>query len=82
MVTKVQSWGNSQGLRLSKQVLADAHVSVGDDVDVAVRDGVIVVTPVKRTRGKVSLAELIAQIPKNYKPEETAWGAPVGREVW
>ncbi len=52
MVTKVQSWGNSQGLRLSKQILADAHVSVGDDVDVAVRDGVIVVTPVKRTRGK------------------------------
>jgi len=82
MVTKVQSWGNSQGLRLSKQVLADAHVSVGDDVDVAVRDGVIVVTPVKRTRGKVSLAELIAQIPKNYKPEEADWGVPVGREVW
>ena len=82
MVTKVQSWGNSQGLRLSKQVLADAHVSVGDDVDVVVRDGVIVVTPVKRTRGKVSLAKLVAQIPKNHKPEETDWGVPVGREVW
>ena len=82
MVTKVQSWGNSQGLRLSKQVLADAHVSVGDDVDVAVRDGVIVVTPVKRTRGTVSLTKLVAQIPKNYKPEETDWGSPVGREVW
>jgi len=82
MVTKVQSWGNSQGLRLSKQVLADAHVSVGDDVDVAVRDGVIVVTPVKRTRGTASLAKLVAQIPKNYKPEETDWASPVGREVW
>ena len=82
MVTKVQSWGNSQGLRLSKQVLADAHVSVGDDVDVAVRDGVIVVTPVKRTRGKVSLRKLVARIPKDYKPEETDWGTPVGREVW
>ena len=67
MVTKVQSWGNSQGLRLSKQVLADAHVSVGDDVDVAVRDGVIVVTPVKRTRGKVSLQKLVAQIPKELQ---------------
>jgi antitoxin MazE len=82
MVTKVQSWGNSQGLRLSKQVLADAHVSVGDDVDVVVRDGVIVVTPVERTRGKVSLRKLIAQFPKNYKPEETDWGPRVGREVW
>lgn len=82
MVTKVQSWGNSQGLRLSKQVLADAHVSVGDDVDVSVRDGVIVVTPVKRTRGSVSLRKLVARIPEDYKPEEVQWGAPVGREAW
>jgi antitoxin MazE len=82
MVTKVQSWGNSQGLRLSKQILADAHMSVGDDVDVAVRDGVIVVVPVKRTRGKVSLRSLVARIPKGYQPKETDWGMPVGREVW
>ena len=82
MVTKVQSWGNSQGLRLSKQVLEDACISVGDNVDVAVRDGVIVVTPVKRTRRKVSLRKLVARIPKDYKPEEADWGSPVGREVW
>ena len=42
MVTKIQKWGNSQGLRLAKQVLEDAHISVGDDVDVTVRDGLIV----------------------------------------
>jgi antitoxin MazE len=82
MVTKVQSWGNSQGLRLSKQVLADAQVAVGDDVDIAVRDGVIVVTPVKRTRARLSLRKLVARIPKDYKPEEADWGTPVGREVW
>ncbi len=82
MVTKVQSWGNSQGLRLSKQILEDASVSVGDEVDVAVRDGIIVVTPVKRTRGKVSLRKLIASIPKGYRAEEIDWGRPVGREVW
>lgn len=81
MVTKVQSWGNSQGLRLSKQVLEEANVSVGDNVDIAVRDGAIVITPIKRTRGKVSLRELVARIPKDYKPEEIGWGASVGREV-
>jgi antitoxin MazE len=82
MVTKVQSWGNGQGLRLSKQILDDAHVSVGDEVDVAVREGVIVVTPVKRTRGKVSLRSLVARIPKDYRPDEADWGTPVGRETW
>ncbi len=82
MVTKIQKWGNSQGLRLAKQVLEDAHISVGDDVDVKARDGLIVVEPARRVRGKRSLKELVSQIPKNYKSEETDWGEPIGKEVW
>jgi antitoxin MazE len=82
MVTKVQKWGNSQGLRLAKQVLEEARISVGDPVDVSTRDGVIVITPARRVRGKLSLEELVSRIPKNYKPEEVEWGEPVGREDW
>jgi antitoxin MazE len=82
MVTKVQKWGNSQGLRLSKQVLADAHLTLGDDVDVTVRDGIIVVAAVGRIRGKRNLHELVSRIPKDYKAGETAWGKPAGREIW
>ena len=59
MVTKIQKWGNSQGLRLGKQVLEDARIAVGDSVDVAARDGVIVIAPVRRIRGKQSLQELV-----------------------
>ena len=33
MITKVQKWGNSQGLRLSKELLSDARIDVGDAVD-------------------------------------------------
>ena len=82
MVTKIQRWGNSQGLRLARQVLEDAHIAVGDDVDVAVRDGMIVIAPVRRIRGKQSLQELVSRIPEGYEPEETDWGKPVGREAW
>jgi antitoxin MazE len=82
MITKVQKWGNSQGLRLSKELLADVDITVGDAVDVAVRDGTLVVTPARRVRGALSLEELVSRIPKGYKPEELDWGAPVGREVW
>ncbi len=82
MVTKVQKWGNSQGLRLAKQVLEDARISVGDDVDVTARDGVIVIAPVRRIRGKQSLQELVSRIPKNYETREIDWGKPVGREAW
>jgi len=82
MVTKVQKWGNSQGLRLTKQVLEDAGISVGDDVDVTARDGVIIIAPVRRVRGKRTLQELVSKIPKNYKSSEMEWGKPVGREAW
>lgn len=82
MSSKVQKWGNSQGLRLSKQVLEDARITVGDDVEVIARKGRIVITPVKPTRKKKSLRQLVARIPKDYKPAEVDWGPPVGRESW
>ena len=82
MVTKVQKWGNSQGLRLAKQVLEEARISVGDLVDVSTRDGVIVIAPTRRVRGKQCLQELVSRIPKNYKTKEVEWGEPVGREAW
>ena len=82
MVTKVQKWGNSQGLRLAKQVLEDADISVGEEVDVTTRDGTIIIAPIKRIRGKRSLQELVSRIPKNYEFGEIDWGKPIGREAW
>ena len=82
MVTKVQKWGNSQGLRLPKQILEEAHISVGDSVNVSMRDGMIVIAPVRRVRGKQSMQELVSRILRNYKSREVEWGKPVGREDW
>ena len=82
MVTKVQKWGNSQGLRITRQVLEDAGIEVGDEVDVTARDGVILVAPVRRVRGKQSLQELVSRIPKDYRVAEVEWGEPVGKEGW
>jgi len=82
MLTKVQKWGNSQGLRLARNVLEDARIEVGDEVDVVVQDGVIVVAPARRIRGKQRIEDLVSQIPPDYQPGETDWGKPVGREAW
>ncbi len=51
MLTKIQKWGNIQGLRLPKNLLNDVQLGVGDDVDISVKDGVIIVTPAKMVRG-------------------------------
>ena len=82
MVTKIQKWGNSQGLRLARQVLEEAHLSIGDDVNVAARDGRIVIAPLRLIRGKQNLQELVSRIPKNYRAGEMDWGESVGKEVW
>lgn len=82
MITKIQQWGNSQGLRIAKCLLDDACVSVGEEVDVAVRDGVIVVSPVRKTRGRHRLEDLVDRIPEDYRAGEVDWGTAVGREAW
>lgn len=82
MITKVQKWGNSQGLRLNKALLSNAAIEIGDEVDVVVQDGTIIVTPVRRVRGGHDLRALVRRIPKGSRAEELAWGPPAGREVW
>jgi antitoxin MazE len=82
MLTKIQKWGNSQGLRLAKNVLADAKLDIGDTVDISVKDGSIFITPAKRIRGRHNLKDLVSRIPENYQSGEIDWGKPVGNEVW
>ena len=82
MLTKIQKWGNSQGLRLAKTVLEDARLEVGDEVDVAVRDDIIVIAPIRKIRGRYRLEDLVAQIPEDYHAGEVDWGVPVGKEAW
>jgi len=78
MITRIQKWGNSQGLRLSKQVLENVCISVGDDVDVTARHGLIVIAPTKRIRGKVSLKELVSLLPLICNPAMDRKAADLG----
>ena len=82
MLAKIQKWGNSQGLRISKALLSDARINVGDDVNISIKDGALIVTPAKKTRKKYNLTDLVAKIPNDYQAEEIDWGKPAGKEVW
>jgi len=82
MITKIQKWGNSQGLRISKELLSAADIDVGEEVQVELREGALTVTPLRRTRGGHDLRKLVAGIPKGNLAEEVDWGVPVGREAW
>lgn len=80
MVTKIQKWGNSQGLRLPKQVLELAQISVGDDLEIIV--GKEEITVRKLRAKKFDLADLISRMPRGYRGSEDGFGAPAGKEQW
>jgi len=82
MHAKIQKWGNSQGLRLTKNLLADAKLGVGDEVDIRLKDGSVIITPARKIRGRHNLKDLVARIPENYEAGELDWGEPVGKEAW
>jgi len=82
MLTKVQKWGNSQGIRIPKSLLEDSQLKVGEDVDISAQEGKIIVEAANKIRGKYKIEDLVSQMPDEYKPEAVDWGPPVGREVW
>ena len=82
MTTKIQKWGNSQGIRFSQDVLQKAHIAIGDRVDISVHTGKIIVKPATPVRGKHKLKNLLSQLPESYKVREEKWGRLKGEEIW
>jgi antitoxin MazE len=82
MLSKIQKWGNSQGIRIPKNLLESSNIRVGEEVDITVVEGKIIVEPTNKIRGKYQIRDLANRMPKDYEPKEEDWGAPMGREVW
>jgi antitoxin MazE len=82
MHSKIQKWGNSQGLRITKVMLEEIQASVGDEVEIYIQEGKIIIEPIKKVRGKYDIKSLVAEIPKKYKSTEVDWGKPIGKEEW
>ena len=80
MEVQVKSWGNSQGIRISKEILQEADIAVNDILDMKVVNGMITLT--KPNRHKT-----LEERAKKFNGElnldgEFQWGESVGREVW
>jgi len=82
MISKIQKWGNSQGIRIPKSIIDQCHISVGEELIIIVDGGEITIKPASRIRGKYDLKELIKKIPQGYEAKEEEWGKTQGKEVW
>ena len=81
MTAKISKWGNSQGLRMPKDVMESLHLNVGDDVNIIVFDGKVILEPIKKEILNYDLNELVSKIPSDYKANEE-FDTIVGKEEW
>lgn len=80
MNATVQKWGNSLALRIPRSLAKDADLRQGSAVDLVVKKGKLVVTPMKER--KLSLGTLLRAVTKENLHAEAEWGAPAGGESW
>lgn len=77
--SSLQAWGNSSGVRIPKQIMTKAGVSIGSSVTINARKGVIII---RANDIEPTLDELLAQMKDGDRLTEVDFGEPSGREIW
>jgi len=80
MKTLVRRWGNSLALRIPKIFADEISVREGDEVEMRVTKGRLIVVP--RPTPDYHLADLVAQIRPGNLHKEIVVPGPRGKEVW
>ena len=55
-----QSGGNSQGLKLPKDIVNNPHLAIGDAVNIFVEDNKVIIEPIKKEKVTYDVNELVA----------------------
>jgi antitoxin MazE len=76
---QVVKWGNSQAVRLPKEVLRQANLQEGDELTVRAEQGKITL---ESTVLEVTLEKLLEGVTPENRHGEQDWGTRVGNEVW
>ena len=80
MQVQLKPWGNSQGIRFSKEFLSEAGFSANETLTAEIVNGQIVLSRTFRHR---SLRERAEEYGGQLNlSDELIWNDPVGSEVW
>ena len=83
MMTTIQKWGNSQGVRIPKTILDKLLLQENDPVEIVAENNIIIIKKTTRKRrAQKSLEERFINYSGDYQCTELDTGAPVGKEVW
>lgn len=82
MTTQIVKWGNSQGIRLPKQVLESADIQENDMVEIKAEEACIIITKIEKKKPHRTLSERFEGYDGSAQVEEYDWGKSIGKEVW
>lgn len=74
----VKQWGNSQGIRIPKDILEKLDIHVADVLQLDIEDNAIIL---KKTFKHKSFEERVAEYNGEISLCDFDWGEPVGREM-
>ena len=77
MMSQVQKWGNSLGIRIPKALAMEVGLEEGSEIDLVVEDGHLVIKPRTNT-----LEDLLSKITPDNLHSEVQTGESKGRESW
>ena len=79
MTATISKWGNSQGVRLPKDIIQLLELSIGDKVELKREGNKVIIEPIKKKR--YDIKELVKMIPDDYNPHEE-FHTQTGKEEW
>jgi antitoxin MazE len=79
MSVAIVKWGNSQGIRLSAQLLEQIGAAIGQRLEVTVQDSSLILKPAKPDR--MSLDTLLEGLSVDNRHPEIGTGNAVGKEI-
>jgi len=77
----LSKWGNSQGLRIPKEIINLLNVDIGDKFKVFIENNRVILEPIQKKK-VYNIEELVRQIPLDYQKEPELLSKPMGREIW
>ncbi len=86
--TIIRRWGNSQGIRLSKEILSQMNLKEDDTIGISIYDGKMIIEKVNRPK-YLNLTERLEAFYKRpieeiyvESTQEVDVGDPQGNEIW
>jgi antitoxin MazE len=80
MLSRIDRWGNSLGVRIPKEMAEQLALEPKTQVQIVLVDGQILIQPIKKP--KYTLQQLLDGLTDDAIHGEVDFGPAVGNEVW